>query len=333
MWFGIRSDSLLDIPDFRSIIEADGNCNSRHQHFLGSNSQSPLWGVASLQFRDTSLVIMARTAKDLTGQTFEMLTIIGRADDPRKSRWTCRCECGQIRDFFLVNLRLGKVVSCGCQKRSKLDDLTGRVFTRLTVIRRSPNGKPGIPRWECRCECGAFTEALAGNLKAGTVKSCGCLRIDNNFKHGHSPEGNYSPEYRAWCGMKTRVNAEHPDKNYAWYKGRGIGMCERWESFPNFLADMGLKPSPKHSLDRINNDLGYFPENCRWASSVQQARNQRKSINLTYEGATRNLKEWCEILGISYTAAYNRYRRGYATEQVLSRYKFTVHGKLTEILL
>ncbi len=109
--------------------------------------------------------------------------------------------------------------------------------------------------------------------------------------HGHAPDGAASPEYRAWTGMVTRCTN---DRRACWknYGGRGIGVCDRWRSFPPFLEDMGPKPSPRHSLDRINNDGNYEPGNCRWATQRQQVRNSRHVRLYTWNGETKTLTEW-----------------------------------------
>lgn len=129
----------------------------------------------------------------------------------------------------------------------------------------------------------------------------------------------YSPEYRAWKGMKERC--QNPtNKSYHNYGGRNISVCERWLiSFETFFDDMGYRPSAKHSIDRINVDGNYEPKNCRWALSKEQGRNRRDTRFLTFRGQTRALTEWAEILGISRWTLWDRVvRRGWTTEQALS---------------
>jgi hypothetical protein len=158
-------------------------------------------------------------------------------------------------------------------------DRTGVTFGRLTLLARIPYSD----RWLCKCSCGKSKAIPVGRLKRGVTKSCGCLRVElsklrkppTTKTHGDHPRSGQSDEYTAWCSMKSRCLPSHPSaKNYF---DRGIRVCDRWiSSFENFLNDMGRKPSKELTLDRTNNDLGYFPENCRWATRKQQANNTRK---------------------------------------------------------
>ena len=151
-------------------------------------------------------------------------------------------------------------------KRSK--DLTGTRFHRLLVISYA-----GKSRWNCLCDCGRQKVISAGAMQYGGTKSCGCLsKNGKNYKHGLTK----TKLYWTWTGMIQRCeNPKSP--RYFDYGGRGIRVCERWrESFENFKQDMGEKPSPIHSLDRINNDGDYEPANCRWASIEEQAANRHK---------------------------------------------------------
>ena len=125
-----------------------------------------------------------------------------------------------------------------------------------------------------------------------------------------------TPEYRSWDSMKQRcTNAKSPSaKNY---KDRGITVCERWSVFHNFFEDMGPRPSISHTLERIDNAKGYYPENCRWATKLEQQRNRRTARLLTFQGETKTIHEWCKIANISWSALSRRIDRGWSVEDAL----------------
>jgi hypothetical protein len=160
-------------------------------------------------------------------------------------------------------------------------DLTGKTFGRLTVIKFAET-KNYRAYWHCRCECGKEKVALSKTLTNGMTRSCGCLNSEmskaRSTTHGCTVGGEKSPEYKVWMAMKKRCTYTEDAANY---KDRGITVCERWSKFENFLADMGPRPPGRHgkrpmyTLDRENNDKGYFKENCRWATWYQQAANRR----------------------------------------------------------
>lgn len=183
-------------------------------------------------------------------------------------------------------------------------DLTGQRFGRLTVVRRAGSDKHKHRLYECVCDCGAELHVISLSLKRGTTKSCGCLRNDVTRErattHGHSAGYKFTTEFMCYRGMKKRCTNEN-NKSYKDYGGRGIKVCDRWlESFENFYADMGSKPSPKHSIDRIDVDGNYEPLNCRWATAEEQVRNKRIYQSVT-AGVSWNKrdKRWISKISVN----------------------------------
>lgn len=202
------------------------------------------------------------------------------------------------------------------------EDLTGRQFSRLTVVRLFDN-VIHRPRWVCICECGKEAIAYAHHLKSGTTRSCGCLLADvtriRSTTHGESGSGDksrQSPEYQAWSRMKERVGADSA-KYRRLYADRGITMCDRWRSFENFVEDMGRRPSPGLQLDRIDNERGYEPGNVRWATSIQQQRNKRQNIQLTIDNETLYLTEWAEKFGVKAATIRKRLSKGWNAKRAV----------------
>lgn len=183
-------------------------------------------------------------------------------------------------------------------------DLTGHRFSRWLVL--GPDDSCKALKWLCRCDCGTEKGVKGANLRGGFSKSCGCLarEVTSKISRTHGLSG--SPEHRIWKNMHTRCyNKENPA--YFRYGGRGIVMCERWKnSFQNFLDDMGKRPTPTHSIDRIDNDGIYSPKNCRWATRKEQASNYSRNRHITYKGKTKILQVWVDELGLSYLKIYKR---------------------------
>lgn len=157
----------------------------------------------------------------------------------------------------------------------RLLDITGQTFGRLTAESITGTNSWGNVRWMCSCSCGRQVVVTSGNLHRGNTKSCGCLRT-HNLIHGATRNAKPTPEYRAWIHMIGRCENLN-DISYKNYGGRGISIDPEWRvNYMKFLYDMGDRPSEKHSLDRINNEGDYEKENCRWATTKEQAKNRRK---------------------------------------------------------
>jgi hypothetical protein len=192
--------------------------------------------------------------------------------------------------------------------------LFGMRFGKLLVLQEAyrENGKL---YWSCQCDCGNQKEIHGVNLKRGNTKSCGCGTFRFPTKHGLHK----APEYQTWADMLARCT-NPASGNWHHYGGRGIRVCKRWKGpsgFQNFYADMGPRPK-ETSLDRINNDDGYKPSNCRWASTAEQANNTRSVHSLTYQGQTLSVSQWSRQLGIGVPAIFSRIRLGWPTDRILT---------------
>ena len=255
---------------------------------------------------------MSRKRKDLTGEKFGRLTVIGfdHSDSKGETYWKCKCDCGNPRIAIVrgQSLKHGTTASCGCL-RHKMTDLTGKKFNRLTVIGFEGRDWQGKARWRCRCDCGNETVVEGYNLTSGHVKSCGCLNIESIISrsktHGHSRTG--ESIYSVWKEMKARCDNpnNHAYKNYG---GRGISVCDEWEaSFQSFYDwsmsngyDIGL------TIDRTDNDGGYSPDNCRWATRLEQANNRRICRKIVFNNEQHTISEWSRILGVKYSKLLDR---------------------------
>jgi len=189
-------------------------------------------------------------------------------------------------------------------------ELTGHTYGRLYVLDCAYT-KFGRPYWNCLCSCGAKIIVLSTSLRSGNTKSCGCLQREkaraHAFKHGHAKKGEYHYLYTTWQKMRNRCSNPNND-NFKYYGGRGISVCSRWDSFEAFIEDMGDRPEKK-TLDRIDNDGNYEPDNCRWATPKEQRSNTRWSPKTHcprgHERTPNNLSGTnCKICRREYTRKY-----------------------------
>lgn len=201
----------------------------------------------------------------------------------------------------------------------KEEDLIGKEFNEWTVIsilnKIVGSDNRSVRFALCKCSCGTIKEVRLLRLLNNKSNKCrGCINRDFKFKHGKRE----TPEYKIWVNMKYRCY-NTSNKSYKDYGGRGIKVCDRWkDSFENFLEDMRERPSKDHSLDRIDNDGDYTPENCRWTDWKTQARNRRCNYLVTYNGVKKSLVEWCEKFNINYSTAHSRLERGWDIPKIFT---------------
>lgn len=195
-------------------------------------------------------------------------------------------------------------------------DYTGMRYGLLTVVKRAEGTKCGAAQWVCKCDCGNEIILPSYTLKRETVKDCGCVaRPHFNATHGASNTKLYS----MWKLMLYRC--ENPKNNaYKYYGKRGLTVCEEWHDFHTFKKWVDeTKPQGNYTLDRIDNNLGYSPSNCRWADGSTQANNRRSNVMIEYKGETHDLMEWSHILEFDYKRVHNRMNKlGWTFEKAIS---------------
>lgn len=197
------------------------------------------------------------------------------------------------------------------RRHPNFKDLTGKQFGKWTVIAEDADHPSKVTYWLCRCECGTEKSIYGVMLTSNRSRSCTPC---GKRQHGMTD----TPEYAAWQSMKARCYKTN-SKAFPAYGGNGKVVCARWlESFENFYADMGPKPSASHSVDRIDNSKGYSPDNCRWATPKEQSINRSCVRMLTLNGITQSIPDWAKQIGISHTSLRSRLKHGWSIELALT---------------
>ena len=186
-------------------------------------------------------------------------------------------------------------------------------FNRLRVVYQADEGdKPRKNYWVCECDCGTLRTVRGDHLRSGATMSCGCRRAEVRRTHGMA----HTSENTIWRCLRQRCgNPKHPE--YKNYGGRGIFVDPRWDKFEAFIGDMGLRPTDKHEVDRIDNDGPYAPWNCRWATRTEQCANQRRNVMLTFHGETLPRSAMARRYGIDVSTLKYRMRMGWSLERAL----------------
>lgn len=256
----------------------------------------------------------------------EVIEYAGRNYRNRKS-WLCQCECGNKKVISQDDLKSGRTNSCGCLRKEMMSeksfkDLTGMQFGEWTVLELSGKDKYNQRLWKCKCSCGAISEVTSRSLTGGYSKSCRDCAYkkngENQKKHGMSR----SRIYRIYRGVLNRC---YNKNNYAfeYYGGRGINVCDEWlgeNGFENFYTwSMNNGYSSSLTIDRIDVNGGYSPDNCRWSDTETQANNRRTSVKLTLNGETKTVSQWAKDTGINRYTLYSRVGRlGWGEEKALT---------------
>lgn len=224
-----------------------------------------------------------RKVQDLTGMTFNHLTVLEYAGD---KKWRCRCSCGKEVVVLACHLKSNHTKSCGhIKKELPFEDLSGKVFGRWVVIRPYGKSKSEGQMFWCRCECGVERAVSGHSLRLGRSKSCGCLGEENRIEacthHGCARTENgvrTNKLYSVWSGMKDRCNNSN-NSGYQWYGAKGVKVCEEWNNSFEVFYEWAINSGYKRglSIDRINPFGNYEPSNCRWATDTEQALNKRTS--------------------------------------------------------
>lgn len=273
---------------------------------------------------------------DLTGMTFGRLTVIKRAENgkDRSSKWLCRCSCGNISTVKGYSLRSGTTLSCGClQREQEYMDMTGKRCGHFTVLKEveRPTGKQWRHYWLCVCDCGneRTYETSQLNRIDKVNGSCGCVpraKVSAMMKTKKTTHGCAGTRlYSIWCGMRRRCFKEYC-KEYRLYGARGISICDEWcgetgfASFKKWALENGYDPNAKRgkcTIDRIDVDGNYCPENCRWVDQKTQSQNKRNAIYLECHGEKKTISEWSAISGTPYNTIHDRLSYGWPIEDVI----------------
>lgn len=224
----------------------------------------------------------------LEGKKFGKLVVI---EELEGNKCMCECECGEYKVTSRASIMKGRTKSCGCLRRS---NLVGKSFYRWTVLKLSHRDNGHI-YWECECVCGTIGFVNTNTLNSGKSQSCRCLHLEKITTHGDSG----TKLYKVWDSMIYRCYNKDCHA-YDGYGGRGINVYDEWvDDYRTFkLWAMQNGYSEGLSLDRIDNDGNYTPDNCRWATSKEQQNNTRTNTQITYKGLTKTLPQWADEFGI-----------------------------------
>lgn len=262
---------------------------------------------------------------DITGQRYGWLVVLGDSGKRygKKILWQCKCDCGKKIELPKDRLIKDEIPSCGCQSKKKTM-YVGYKVGRLTVTEYLGVYGRKKKLWRCLCECGKSVIHTTSELNSNKVLSCGCLKLETGEKLKKYNDRDRKLYYR-WSNMKSRCYKPN-NRAYKNYGGRGIKMCPEWENDFYAFRDWAIQNGYDESLsiDRIDVNGDYCPENCRWTTNKIQMNNRRSNRYITIDGVTKTMKEWSEIYGIRYQTVQKRIGKGMSEQEAIttpSRYK------------
>lgn len=258
---------------------------------------------------------MAQKLIDISGNKYGMLKVIEYVGN---EKWLCKCDCGKNVYATGTALRKGRRTNCGCNKKTRLVDLTWKIFGRLTVLEIDKNNSSKRVYWKCKCDCGEVVSIAGNDLKSGNTKSCGCFRKENT-KMTKTTHGKRNTKlYGVWCAMKSRCSNPN-DTHYKDYGERGIAVCNEWLNDFQAFYDWAISNGYKNGLeiDRKDNDKGYSPNNCRWVTRKENMNNTRENVFIAYNGETHTLSEWGDITGTPERLISQRLKNGWSEHEAL----------------
>lgn len=265
---------------------------------------------------------------DLTGQRFGSLVVLEKAESRKVkhgtvTRWKCQCDCGVIKTVNGTGLRGGRIKTCGNHKKDYIGQRYGRLVV-LEELQTTDSAGRKFRSFKCQCDCGNTVIVRQSNLVT-TTKSCGCYQRDSVRKRQTKHGLNGTRIWNIYYQMKQRCyNKKHPE--YYNYGGRGITICDEWldkdngaKKFFEWAFENGYQDDL--TIDRIDNDKGYSPSNCRWVTMYEQGRNRRTNVFVEYNGRRMILKDFSDLIGANRNMVSKLLKQGKSVEEIVERYR------------
>lgn len=277
---------------------------------------------------------MPRPTPQIIGQKFGHLIVIKKVSEKGHTKYLCQCDCGNSIEVFASNLISGHTKSCGCIKRNQpahnFSNLTGQKFGRL-YVQGVDHRCSGTVYYKCLCDCGNTAVILGSSLKRGATQSCGCTRFQTISEKVRTHGESNTRLFRIWTGVKNRCyNVNEP--SYKNYGSRGISVCAAWLNSYEVFRDWALAngydenaPYGECTLDRIDVNGDYCPENCRWVNLKIQANNKTTNHFIDYRGERHTIAEWSALLSVPKYIIHAGLRAGKPFAEIVEGHHTTRH--------